>query len=316
MTLVGVSYVLVGVSMDGKSVYGKKMAKSLFLLYPITVPPTFLYHLMADPSIPAYIKSIGTALSLLVGLPTIVHMFIIMGMMESKVRSAGHSGIFGWIKHLPWKNPAFSCMITGMISMGFGGILAYVLLQEHASALLHGTFAVPAYLHPMAAGGATLIYMGAAYYMVAGITKRQLWGLSIARIQPFISTIGLFIFGIAGSIGGYAGIPRRLADTSLGGNAPSGWDLPLNISLGIGGILSAIGGIFFVLVLVMTALAGKKTSTVREAIDKGLMTPYLPEIEEVKSTPTSLIPGTIFTILAVVLTMIAYYLITQWPIQF
>jgi cytochrome c oxidase subunit 1 len=94
MVLVGVCYVIVDVAMKAGSVFSKNVAKALFVLYPVTVPPTFLYHLLADPSIDQSIKSLGTALSLLVGVPTILHMFIIMGMMESKLRSVtSHGGI-------------------------------------------------------------------------------------------------------------------------------------------------------------------------------------------------------------------------------
>ena len=315
MVLIGVSYVIVEVSMEAESAYGKRVAKSLFLLYPATVPPTFLYHLLTDPGISNEIKAVGSVLALLVGLPSILHMFIIMGMMETKVKSAGYTNHIGWIRRLPWKNPAFSCMIMGMISMGFGGILGYLLLQGHIAQLLHGTFAVPAYIHPIAAGGATLIYMGASYYMVTGIRKRQLWGLTIARIQPIISILGLFIFGISGTIAGYAGVPRRTAKVDLG-NSTSNWEMFLNISLLIGGTLMILGGIMFVLVIVMTAFRGNKVDTVREAMSKGLSATDLPFKQEVKSTPVSLIPGLIFISVILILTLITFWIIDTWTIQF
>ncbi|MEE9223939.1 MAG: cbb3-type cytochrome c oxidase subunit I [Thermoplasmata archaeon] len=316
MVLIGVCYVLVEVSMEAKSVYSKKVAKGLFILYPVTVPPTFLYHLLADPGISPEVKSIGSALALLVGLPTILHMFIIMGMMETRIRSAGHNSLFGWMKRLPWKNPAIICMILGMLSMGLGGVLGYVLLQGQTAQLLHGTFAVAAYIHPMAAGGATLVYMGASYYMITGIRKRQLWKPWIARIQPYISFIGLFIFGIAGTIAGYLGAPRRTADVSYGGAAPEVWGSLINISVGLGGTLMVIGGVLFVLVILMTAFKGKKVDTIRQAISEGLEPMRMPIKREVKQTPASLVPGTIFIILVIIITIISYWIIASWSILF
>ncbi len=317
MVLIGVSYVIVEVSMEAESVYGKRVAKSLFVLYPGTVPPTFLYHLLTDPGISEDVKALGSVLSLLVGLPSVLHMFIIMGMMETKVKSAGYTSHIGWIRRLPWKNPAFSCMIVGMVSMGFGGILGYLLLQGHIAQLLHGTFAVPAYIHPIAAGGASLIYMGASYYMVTGIRKRQLWGLTIARIQPWISMLGLFIFGIAGTMAGYAGVPRRVAEVDLGSNNTTNWETLLNISLLGGGTLMILGGIMFVLVVVMTAFQGNEVDTVRDAISVGLSAPdNLPLKREVKSTPISLIPGLIFIAIILILTLITFWIIEGWTIQF
>jgi cytochrome c oxidase subunit 1 len=316
MVLVGVCYVIVDVSMKAGSVFSKNVAKSLFILYPVTVPPTFLYHLLADPSIDQSIKSLGTALSLLVGVPTILHMFIIMGMMESKLRSAGHGGVVGWIRYLPWKNPAFVCMVMGMLSMGLGGMFAYVLIQEHAAPLLHGTFAVAAYIHPMASGGATLVFMGASYYMVAGLRQRQLWSPTLAILQSVIMTLGLFIFGIVGSLAGYVGVPRRTADVEFGGSSPELWEPLLNISLGLGAMLAVVGGALFILVIGMTFFKGKKVEVVEQAVVNGLDVATFPTKKLVKATPTSLVPGTLFIIMSMILTVIAYRMISEWPLGF
>jgi cytochrome c oxidase subunit 1 len=207
-------------------------------------------------------------------------------------------------------------MIMGMLSMGLGGMFAYVLIQEHAAPLLHGTFAVAAYIHPMASGGATLVFMGAAYYMVMGFRKRQLWRPSIALLQSVIMTMGLFIFGVVGSVAGYMGVPRRTADVSFGGSSPELWEPLLNISLGFGAMLAVVGGAMFILVIVMTAFWGKKVETVEEASMNGLGVTIYPTKEVVKATPTSLIPGTIFIILSMVLTVIAYSMISAWPLGF
>ncbi len=315
MVLIGVSYVIVEISMDAKAAYSKRIAKYLFILYPATVPPTFLYHLLTDPGISNEVKAIGSVLSLLVGLPSILHMFIIMGMLETKTKSAGYTNQIGWIKRLPWKNPAFACMIMGMVSMGFGGILGYLLLQGHIAQLLHGTFAVPAYIHPMAAGGATLVYMGASYYMVTGIRKRQLWNLTIARLQPYVSILGLFIFGISGTIAGYGGVPRRTANVDLV-NSTSDWEIALNIALLVGGMLMIVGGIMFVLVVGMTTFKGNEVNTVRDAISVGLAPIDLPFKKEVKTTPISLLPGLIFISIILILTLLTFWVIDAWTIEF
>ncbi|MEK6977202.1 MAG: cbb3-type cytochrome c oxidase subunit I [Candidatus Hydrothermarchaeota archaeon] len=314
MTMIGVAYMLVELVLDAKSVYSKNVAKALFVLYPAVVPPTFFYHLLVDPTTSPLVKGLGSSLSLLIGMPTILHMFIILGMMEARVRSAGHGGLFAWMRHLPWRNPAFVCLAMGMLTMGLGGVLSYTLIHWGASEMLHGTFAVPAYIHPIAAGGPTLIYMGGAYYLVTGLTRRQLRYPSLARLQPCMVALGLLIFGTFGSIAGYLGVPRRTPEISYSGLAPSAWSLPMNIAVGIGAVLTALGILTFLFIVGATALRGERAEGL--GVFKGLEPPALPVVREVKETPTALVPGIVFICLAILLTILAFQLMEAWPISF
>ncbi len=313
MAMIAAAYVLVELTTGAKSVYSKTVAKALFLMYPAVVPPTFLYHLMVDPGIPQNIKIIGSALSLLIWVPSILHMFIITGMMEAKMRSAGHS-LFGWIKHLPWRNPAFSSLIMGMVTFGIAGSLTSVLLQEQTAPLVHGTFAVPAYIHPMVVGAASLIYMGIVYYGVTLFTHRQIWGLAIARIQPYLLTVALLIFALAGSLAGYAGVPRRTAEIAYDGTVPGSWAVLMNITLGVGGTLALIAGIIFMVVIGMTMLAGRHLAA--SEVPQGLAALDVAARREFKYTPTALIPGILFVLVVLAFTALAFGIINGWPIQF
>ena len=314
MAMIAASYVLVELTTGANSVYSKTVAKGLFLMYPAVVPPTFVYHLMADPSITEGIKIIGSALSLLVWIPSILHMFIIMGMMEANMRSAGHS-VFGWIMHLPWKNPAFASLIMSMITFGIAGGLTAVLLQEQTASLLHGTFAVPAYIHPMVVGAASLTYMGLIYYGVSICMKRDIWGSLIARIQPYLLTVALLVFAWAGTLAGYAGVPRRTADIGFGGLAPESWQTLMNVAVGIGGTLTLIAGILFFVVIGMTMFAGKKLLVPSDLGNDLAMLEVTPTREFVY-TPTALIPGVIFVLVVLIFTAGAFSIMGKWPIQF
>lgn len=310
LALVGVAYVLVEATADARSVYAKQVAKALFLLYPLFVPPTFVYHLLMDPNLAYNVKFTGTSLSLLVGVPTVLHTFIILGMLEARVRGAGYS-FFGWLKHLPWGNPAFGSMIVGMVTLFTGGLLSYMLIQEQLAPLLHNTFAVPAYIHPMAAGGANITYMGALYYGVPVLLGRQLWGLGLARIQPYLMGGALLIMSIFGTSAGFAGVPRRYP--SLAG-APDTWFTWMNLSLGIGGMLALIAGIIFVLVMAMTVFAGRKAATIEQAI-KGLESPSLAFKVPYNRTPVALVPASIFIISIIIFTLFTFGYFWAMPIQ-
>jgi len=314
MAMIAVAYVLVELTTGAGSIYRKTVAKGLFLMYPAVVPPTFLYHLMADPSITQGIKIIGSALSLLVWIPSLLHMFIVTGMMEAGMRSAGY-GLFGWIRHLPWRNPAFASLIMGMTTFGIAGSLTAVLLQEQTAALLHGTFAVPAYIHPMVVGAASLIYMGIIYYAVSICMKRELWGPGLARIQPYLLSVALLVFAWAGTLAGYAGVPRRTADISFGGVAPESWQALMNVAMGVGGTLTLVAGVLFFVVIGMTMLAGKKLRVASE-LGSDLAMLRVTRTREIVYTPTALIPGIIFVLVVLMFTAGAFGIMGNWPIQF
>ena len=313
MAMIAAAYVLVELTTGANSVYRKTVAKGLFLMYPAVVPPTFVYHLMADPSITQEIKIIGSALSLLVWIPSLLHMFIITGMMEAGMRSAGHR-LFGWVRHLPWSNPAFASLIMGMVTFGIAGGLTAVLLQEQTASLLHGTFAVPAYIHPMVVGAASLIYMGIIYYGVSICMKRDIWGSTLARVQPYLLTVALLIFAWAGTLAGYAGVPRRTADIGFAGLAPESWKALMNVALGVGGSLTLIAGVLFFVVIGMTLFAGRKLAASELGNDLAMlkMTPT----REFVYTPTALIPGVLFVLVVLAFTAGAFGIMGNWPIQF
>jgi cytochrome c oxidase subunit 1 len=313
LALVGVAYVLVELTADAKSVYSKHIAKALFLLYPFFVPPTFIYHLLVDPNIPEGIKSMGSILSLLVGTPTILHMFIIIGMLEARIRSAGH-GIVSWLKHLPWGNPAFGSMAMGILTLGFAGVLAYLLIQEQLAPVLHNTFAVPAYIHPMAAGGANIIFMGAIYYGVTMLTGRQLWGMAIARVQPYLMAGALILMSMFGFLGGLAGVPRRTASITYAGEAPASWAALMNVSLGVGGILAVVAGALFILVIAMTLLAGKKATTV-EDLFHGMIPVVVPVKVVRRTTPAALITIAAFIVVILVVTIFGFIALNLLPMR-
>jgi cytochrome c oxidase subunit 1 len=307
LTLVGAAYLLVEATSDAHSIYPKQLAKAFFLLYPFFVAPTFLYHLLVNPNIPENIKFIGTILSLLVGTPTLLHMFIIVGMLEARLRES-YNRFWGWILYLPWRNPAFSSMFMGMVTLFVGGLLAYLLLQEQLAPYLHNTFAVPAYIHSIAAGGANLMYMGALYYGVPLLTQRRLVWMGAARIQPYLMGAALLIMTIFGAGAGLAGVPRRFAQ--LGEDAPASWSAWLNLSLGIGGTLSLIAVVLFLAIVLMTALKGVRAGSFQEVVS-GMGPLQIARQFEVRRTIVALIPVALFIVGISLLTILTFAFIKE-----
>ncbi|MEE9199527.1 MAG: cbb3-type cytochrome c oxidase subunit I [Dehalococcoidia bacterium] len=309
---VGIWYVLAKYTIGAKSVFGERFSKAVFTVYPIVVPPTFLYHMFLAPGVPQSTKTVGTILSLFVGVPTIIVAVVVLGMLEARVRAAGYTGAFGWLKSLPWGNPAFAGMVMGILTFGIGGILSYALLSEGLAELFHGTFVVPGYFHAFTAAGVTLTFMAAAYYLVPLLTGRQLWGLGLAKLQPYLLAAGTLIFVVFGVVAGYEGVPRRVSDISYGGSAPEIWAPLMNITEIVGGLLMGAGGALFILVIGGTLLAGRRVTDPAQVL-RGLGTKELPEGARPSMTWASAAPAVTVVALMVVVSIISFEVISRWP---
>lgn len=311
LTLVGVAYVLVDITVDARSIYAKQLAKALFLLYPLFVPPTFIYHLLVDPDLPQTVRTVGSVLSLLVGVPTILHAFIILSMLESRLRRAGH-GAWTWPRHLPWRNPAFGSLAVGMFTLMVGGLMAYLLLQEPLAPMLHNTFFVPAYIHPIAAGGANIVFMGALFVGVPVLAGRRLWGLALAGAQPYFMGAGLLWMAWFGGQAGLAGVPRRYA--ALAADAPERWVSLLNLALGIGAMAAVVAGVVFLIVMLVTAVAGRRASSILECT-AGMGPPDWPSASGRPATPLALVPPAAFLVLTIALTVWGFQRLAAMAVQ-
>ncbi len=304
-------YVLAKHIIGANSVFGERFSKAVFTVYPIVVPPTFLYHMFLSPDISQGTKTVGSIMSLFVGVPTIIVAVVVLGMMEARVRAAGHTGAFGWLRHLPWGNPAFAAMILGIATFGLGGIFAYILLSEGLAELLHGTFAVPGYFHAFTAAGVTLTFMAASYYLVPLLCGRQLWALTLARLQPYVTAAGTFIFVAFGVAAGFQGVPRRVPDIDYGGATPDSWALLMNITEAVGGLLMAAGGAAFVLVIAGTLLAGRRVTAPEETL-RGLEAKVLPARARPVMTWAAAAPAVVVAALMVAVTVVSFELVSRW----
>jgi len=67
---------------------------------------------------------------------------------------------------------------------------------------------------------------------------------------------------------GIVGVPRRTQSASYGGDLPAGWDASMNLNA-VGAAVAAPAGALFVVIMVMTLLAGKKTDVAHELVPSG-----------------------------------------------
>ncbi len=250
LSTVLVWYALVEATTGVKSIFSDRLSKAVFSLYLIFVPPTALYHMFLEPNISGGVKLIGSLLSLFIIIPTLAVFLILVISLQACANGKGAHGVFGWLRYLPWRNPIFACVAMAVVSSFGGGVIANVMLQERFASLLSDTYTLPGYFHFLTVGTVTLTFIGALLYIVPILRRHRLPMPSLAAVLPYVMTIGVYIFGVAGIWGGYLGLPRQTPGLDYAGAAPGSWDTLLTI-IGIGAVIMVAAGAAYVFILLV-----------------------------------------------------------------
>ena len=133
-----------------------------------------------------------------------------------------------------------------VVNLAFGGVLAFVLIQERLAPLLSDTFFVPAYFHFLTIGTVTLTLLGAFARLIPALHGDALHGRRLLAALPYAVTVGVAVFGIAGVAAGVQGMPRRVLDVAYDGAAPAAWQA-LSRIVGAGAAIAAAALAIYVL---------------------------------------------------------------------
>jgi cytochrome c oxidase subunit 1 len=265
MATVVLWYVLMENVTGVKSIFGANFSKIVFALYLIFVPPTSLYHMFLEPDLSEAVRVVGSLLSLFIAVPTILVFVIIIASLETHARAQGARGLFGWMKVLPWDNPAMAAVGMATVNLALGGVFSLVLIQEKLAVLLSDTFFVPGYFHFLTVGAVSLTFIATLIYVIPALTEHQCWRPNILSRLPYVLTMGLALFGLGGIWAGYHGVPRRIFDLSYHVDnplehidAPFVWGTLMGV-IGAGSLLMAI-----VLAIYVYALVRMLISACRE----------------------------------------------------
>jgi cytochrome c oxidase subunit 1 len=235
------------------SIFGQRFSKIIFTLYLVFVPPTSLYHMFLEPDLSPFLRGLGSLLSLFISVPTIAVFLVIVTSLEAHARARGARGLFGWLRALPWHNPAISAIGWAVVNLALGGIFAFVLIQERLAPLLSDTFFVPAYFHFLTIGTVTLTLLAAFAWAIPSVFGRKLLVPRLLTAIPAVLTLGLALFGGAGMAAGLSGMPRRVLDPAYDGAAPHVWTA-MSSYIAAGAIIMAVSLAAYVLVLTASAM--------------------------------------------------------------
>ena len=261
VTAMVVSWYALAALTIGASPLNERFTRIAFILYALVSFPVLGHHFIVDPTLSPTYKIVGaTILGFGLGVPSLMHGLAVVGGLEAQVRASGHTGLLGWIGKLPWRNPGMGALLTSLILFGIGGFFGTFLTTYQLNLIGHNTTLVLGHFHGVVVGGTTMAFMGLAYILVPLVVQRHLWSAWLARWQPYVYGLGLLVLMFSMFWGGFAGLPRRTPDVTYGGLGLSSWTAPSTL-LGIGAIIAVLGGIMFVLNIVLTLIAGKKRTT-------------------------------------------------------
>lgn len=242
----------------GGKVFSAPLARLVFALFILFSTPVGFHHQFMDPGVSAGWKLLHTFLTFAILFPSFITAFTVTASMEVAGRMQGATGLLDWLGKLPWRDPLFSSIALSMILFAAGGIGGAINASFGMNAVVHNTAWIQGHFHLTVGSAVALTFMGAAYWLLPRLSGRELELALLARVQPYLWFVGMILFSISNHITGLMGMPRRVYDASYAGSAvATTWR-------GLTGI-SAVGGLFlfasaavFMMVMVGTALAGRR----------------------------------------------------------
>ncbi|MDT8448950.1 MAG: cbb3-type cytochrome c oxidase subunit I [Wenzhouxiangellaceae bacterium] len=261
---VAVWYAIAAIVFGAKPM-SEKVSRGAFFLYILFISIASAHHLLGDPGLSSEWKIFNTSYAMyLAVLASLVHGLTVPGSVEVAQRKAGHDkGLFEWLRKAPWGNPVFAGMFLSLVGFGFiGGISGVVMGAEQINFLIHNTIYVPGHFHGTVALGTTLAFMALSLWLVPILFRRELVMPKLAKWQPWLFGIGTGLQAMFMMGAGTLGVSRRHWDIAFTG-AAFDWAYPgmaytMMALNGLSAIMAVAGGVIFVVVIVGTAVYGRR----------------------------------------------------------
>jgi len=234
----------------GGKMFSDSLARLAFWIFLIVSVPVGFHHQFVDPGVPQTWKWIHAILTYGVFLPSMMTAFTVIASLEYGAKKNGGTGLIGWVRFLPWKDPSVTAQLLAGILFMFGGIGGLTNASYNINLVIHNTAWVPGHFHLTVATAVTLSFMGITYWLVPFLTGRKLWGPKVALAQAWTWFVGMIIFSNAMHMLGLLGAPRR---TPLGEAlyTPDEWNGHL-LRVSIGGVILFVSVVLYLVVMYKT----------------------------------------------------------------
>jgi cytochrome c oxidase subunit 1 len=232
----------------GSRLYSDTMGRLAFALFLVFAMPIGIHHLFADPMVGSGIKMMHTIFTAMVAVPTLLTIFTIAATVELAARARGGRGAFGWLKALPWDNPAMLGVAFSFILLGLGGAGGLINMSYQLDSTIHNTQWITGHFHLIFAGAIVIMYFIVAYDLWPHLTGRDLGPQALQRLQLWLWFLGMLVLSLPWHWAGLLNMPRRMAyfDYSAPAISPQAWTVVVSA---IGGAIVLASGLLFVYIL-------------------------------------------------------------------
>ena len=249
----------------GAKPMSEKVSRGAFLLYILFLQLGSAHHLLSDPGLTSAWKIFNTSYMIyLAVLASMIHGLTVPGSIEVAQRKKGlDAGLFTWLRKAPWGNPIFSGMFLSLVGFGFiGGITGVVMSVEQINMIIHNTMYLPGHFHGTLVVGTTMAFMAVTYWLIPVVFQRKIALAGMAKWQPYVFSLGAWVFSIALMGAGTMGVQRRHADITFAGQ-PLAYQYP-EIAKGlmdigeIFGVIMSVGAVMFIIIVLASIFTGER----------------------------------------------------------
>ena len=289
-------------SISGGRLFSDPLARVVFVLFLLLSTPVGIHHQYVDPGIAEGFKLIAMTNTMFLLLPSLLTAFTVVASMEHGARQRGGSGLFGWLRALPWRNPAFTGMALAGLMFAAGGFSGMINAGMNINYLVHNTLWVPGHFHLTVGTAVALTFMAATYWLWPQLTNKPLFSRPIALTQTVVWFVGMALMSNAMHVMGLFGVPRRTAEPQYEGFefvASFGSITELRMQLALGATLLFISTVLFVSNIALST--GSPTRT-------GLGQPLPEPLSPAADSPEVLDNLKLWFGIAMVLVVLAYML--------
>ena len=241
--------------LSGGRLFSDPLARVVFILFVLLSTPTGIHHQYLDPGIAEGFKYIVMTNTMFLLLPSLLTAFTVVASMEHGARQRGGEGYVGWLRALPWSNPAFTGMALAGLIFAFGGFTGIVNAGMNINYLVHNNLWIPGHIHTQVGTAVALTFMAGAYWLIPQVTGNRLVWREGALLQVVLWFVGIVFMTNSMYRGGLTGMPRRTAEPQyerFDYNVPLGSVAELDFQLALGGTILFVSAMLFLAIMVAT----------------------------------------------------------------
>ncbi|MGK2857759.1 MAG: cbb3-type cytochrome c oxidase subunit I [Thermoanaerobaculia bacterium] len=244
----------------GGKLFSDKLTRMVFVMFILFSTPVGFHHQFSDPGISSSWKMLHTLTTYAILFPSFVTAFTVTASLEVAGRMKGKRGLFDWIGVLPWRDPLFSSVALAMLTFAIGGFGGAINAAYAMNTMVHNTAWIQGHFHLTVGTAVALTFMGVTYWLLPRVLGRELRYAPLARMQPYLWFFGMMLFSIPSHIVGLMGMPRRIYTAQLFGSEVARSWKPFSDASAIGGVILFVSAFLYVVVVIGTALWGRRTN--------------------------------------------------------